>query len=422
MSTEKFYSELPALDNFFEVTDYHNFAWAPSDWYILITDVVDSTQAIEAGLYKEVNLLGACSIGAVVNIAGNVEIPFIFGGDGASILIPSSLLSAAKQALLATKNLAKHNFNLDLRVGVVPIAAVNEAGYKVKVAKFKVFDQYQQAVFSGGGINYATALVKNPDYTNIYSLNNLENAPKVVNLSGVCCPWQDLKSLYGEINSLIVTAMVEDGEQSTLIYQEVLAEIQKIYGIEKGFSPFYSGNLKLTFKDKDLNALLKTKSSAKNLLWHKTLLLQLKAQNLIALAFHKLKIEWKALKCVEDKQEVIKATDYQKFSDTLNMIISGTPAQRKKLVTFLEQKHKQGKLVYGLHTSDRALITCYVNDPNGCHVHFVDGADGGYTLAAKAMKKAAQAMQSQDKLLCIKDAQQQGRRQEAEGTRVLAIK
>ncbi|NEO97818.1 MAG: DUF3095 domain-containing protein [Symploca sp. SIO2E9] len=412
MSTEKFYSELPVLDNFFEVTDYQNFAWAPRDWYILITDVVDSTKAIEAGLYKEVNLLGACSIGAVVNIAGNVEIPFIFGGDGASILIPPSLLSAAKQALLATKNLAKQNFDLDLRVGVVPIAAVNEAGYQVQVAKFKVLDQYRQAVFSGGGINYATALIKNPDYTNIYCLNNLETSPKAANFIGVCCPWQDIQSLYGEINSLIVTAMVEDCEQEALIYQEVLAEIQNIYGIEEGSSPFYAGNLKLTFQDKDLNALLKVKSAAKNLLWHKTLLLQLKAQNLLALAFDKLKIECKVLKCIENKQEVVKATDYQKFSDTLNMIISGTPAQRKKLVTFLEQKHKQGKLVYGLHTSDRALITCYVNDPNGCHVHFVDGADGGYTLAAKAMKKAAQAMHN---------SKAEGRRQEAEGTRVLAI-
>lgn len=399
MSTENFYSELPALDNFFEVTDYQNFVCAPNDWYILITDVVDSTKAIESGLYKEVNLLGACSIGAVINIAGNIEIPFIFGGDGASILIPPSLLSAAKQALIAAKNLAKQNFDLDLRVGIVPISTVTGAGYKVKVAKYKVFDKYQQAVFSGGGINYATDLVKSPDPTNIYSLNNLETSSKVVNLSGVCCPWQDIQSLSGEINSLIVTAMVEDSEESALIYQEVLAEIQKIYGIEEGFSPFYSGNLKLTFQDKDLNALLKVKSAAKNSLWHKTLLWQLKAQNLLALAFNKLKIECKVLKCIENKQEVIKATDYQKFSDTLNMIISGTPAQRKKLVTFLEQKHKQGKLVYGLHTSDRALITCYVNDPNGCHVHFVDGADGGYTLAAKAMKKAARAMQSKETVL-----------------------
>jgi hypothetical protein len=43
--------------------------------------------------------------------------------------------------------------------------------------------------------------------------------------------------------------------------------------------------------------------------------------------------------------------------------------------------------VYGLHISDRALMTCLVFERNGRQVHFVDGADGGYALAAKEMKQ-----------------------------------
>ena len=35
---------------------------------------------------------------------------------------------------------------------------------------------------------------------------------------------------------------------------------------------------------------------------------------------------------------------------------------------------------------DRALMTCLVFEREGRQVHFVDGADGGYALAAKAMK------------------------------------
>jgi hypothetical protein len=42
--------------------------------------------------------------------------------------------------------------------------------------------------------------------------------------------------------------------------------------------------------------------------------------------------------------------------------------------------------VYGLHTSKTALMTCLVFDRFGKQVHFVDGSNGGYTLAAKQLK------------------------------------
>ena len=109
MNSENFYSQLPLLDNFLKITEIGNFVDVPDDWYIVVTDIRGSTQAIEAGKYKEVNLLGACSIVAVLNAAGETEIPFVFGGDGASLLMGPSLLPAAKIALLATQQLLRLN-------------------------------------------------------------------------------------------------------------------------------------------------------------------------------------------------------------------------------------------------------------------------------------------------------------------------
>jgi hypothetical protein len=34
----------------------------------------------------------------------------------------------------------------------------------------------------------------------------------------------------------------------------------------------------------------------------------------------------------------------------------------------------------------QALLTCIVFSYNGNHVHFVDGSDGGYALAARSLK------------------------------------
>jgi hypothetical protein len=60
-----------------------HYAALPDDWYIGVSDVVDSIGAIEAVRYRAVNLAGAASISAVANALGG-ELPlFVFGGDGA---------------------------------------------------------------------------------------------------------------------------------------------------------------------------------------------------------------------------------------------------------------------------------------------------------------------------------------------------
>jgi len=41
-----------------------------------------------------------------------------------------------------------------------------------------------------------------------------------------------------------------------------------------------------------------------------------------------------------------------------------------------------------LHESREALMTCFVQKTNQSdHIHFIDGGDGGYALAAVSLKK-----------------------------------
>jgi len=81
-----------------------------------------------------------------------------------------------------------------------------------------------------------------------------------------------------------------------------------------------------------------------------------------------------------------KNSDFQKFDDTVRMTIDSNPEQRKRLVEYLESQMHAGKLCYGIHVSDSALMTCMVFDRKESHLHFVDGASGGYALASKQMK------------------------------------
>ncbi|HEY9629456.1 MAG TPA: DUF3095 domain-containing protein [Coleofasciculaceae cyanobacterium] len=386
MSTDSFYAALPTLSHFLDSTNPRNFVAVPDDWYVLITDIAGSTQAIAQGRYKIVNLVGASSIVAVLNAIDRQEVPFIFGGDGASILVPASALVPARQAMLATRQCARDSFGLELRVGVVPVQVIRAAGYKLQVAKFRVSPHYSQASFTGGGLTYATHLIKAEADPNPYRLD-VNLSPSTADFSGLECRWQDIPSRQGNILNLIVSTHGSQSKSGDVIYAEVLEKIQEICGEESSYHPVLNTPLNLSFNPFKLWAEVSLRSpSAK--LWHRQrYLAKIFLENCLGYIFMRLKLRIGGMNWGIYKQDVVAATDFQKFDDLLRMVISSSAAQIAPLTDYLEQRFKAGELVYGTHISDRLLMTCLVFERDGHHTHFVDGADGGYALAAKAFKQ-----------------------------------
>jgi hypothetical protein len=136
-------------------------------------------------------------------------------------------------------------------------------------------------------------------------------------------------------------------------------------------------------KSENLYSEAKVINNSKGL-WYKKLYLWMKK---IRLFLMKIKIKLGLVDWEAEKKLVMYDTDYQKFDDTLRMVISGNSAQREKLTEYLEKQYQSGKLLYGIHVSDRVLITCLVYESQSRHIAFVDGADGGYALAAKSLKE-----------------------------------
>src|SRR5687768_9291019 len=94
-SSTSFYADLEVLPSFSDVAQPENYLPVPEDWHIATCDVRNSTQAVEAGNYKHVNTVGAAAVTAMLNAAGEIEIPFIFEGDGSSFCVPPGLLDGA---------------------------------------------------------------------------------------------------------------------------------------------------------------------------------------------------------------------------------------------------------------------------------------------------------------------------------------
>lgn len=376
MVSANFYADLSPFYEFIEITEGDRFVTAPKSWYLVVTDLVNSTQHIEAGRYKDVNLIGACSIVAILNIVGKVEIPFVFGGDGAALLIPPELYESAKTTLGGIQYLVQHSYNMELRAGIVP---VEDLQLPLLVAKLQISPNYDQAIFKGGGLTQATSLLKSSQKYHVPLQDEV-----LPDLSGLECRWQDIQSSQGEILSLIVQIGATTKLAEDYIYKSVINKIQVIYGSEQSLNPASSKHLILTFNPAKLAVETKAKSFRQK--WWLVYLLQIIIENLLASLLMVFKVKTPAIDWAEYKDIVTATTDYRKFDDALRMVITTTTSQRQALIDYLEIESAQGNVVYGFHVTDRALMTCLVFERSGRQVHFIDGADGGYAYAAKVLK------------------------------------
>ncbi len=387
MPNTDFYAKLPAITRFSDITNIEKYTQVPNGWHIIITDIKGSTNAIEEGRYKDVNTIGASSIIAVLNAVQKIDIPFVFGGDGATMIVPEEVLTATKSALLATKQLAQEMFKLELRAGIVPIETITQKGFDVKIAKFRASPNYHQAMFTGTGLSYAEKLVKDP--TAHYEL--VMDVPSKASYDGLECRWQDIYSQHGETVSLIIKATTGSPKTDSIVYRTAIEHIRKIYGTEEDFHPVAENQLHLTIKGKQLDSEVKVKAWQKSKLGKTLYRIYLQIVCFLSSLLMKSNITTNDLNFKLYKKILIETTDYKKFDDALRLVMAGTAEQRKKLVSELQKSHKKGELAYGIHVSDRALMTCLVFERYGKQVHFVDGADGGYARAAKEMKAQLKA-------------------------------
>jgi len=386
MASDDFYADLPVLEHFSGVCAPGNYRELPDDWCIVVGDVQDSTGAIRAGHYKGVNVLGVSIIAAVQNVAKPLAIPCIFGGDGASLAIPGRLVPKVRQALVATRTMAERQFGLHLRVGIIPCSAIRAAGNQVLIAKHRVSRYFVQCAFAGGGIEYAESLLKDPEAGRPFRFEG-HAAPEDVDFSGLECRWQAVPSRHGEIIALIVKSLAEGIDRQAAFYDEVLDTVHGIYGDDENCRPLHEEGLRMTYDPRKLQWESGVRGFGVGAFGKLRRYLFIVAQNVIGSVFFAFRMQTGGVPWDQYKPDLVLNTDFRKFDGLLREVISGTAEQRERLIAWLESRRAAGECVYGIHASPAALFTCLISKRHGDHLHFVDGADGGYAMAAAAMKE-----------------------------------
>lgn len=335
------------------------------------------------------NIAGAVGVIAVSNVFGHLRFPYVFGGDGVTMIIPPDCRQEAISAVCDSAAIMKKSFGLTVRVGAVTVDRVRREAGDVRIARMRISEKYVQASLDGPGIDYAEHLLKSDQ------IPVVDEVALHADTSGFSCRWDELPSQSGETLALIIEATSRSASEKSSTMREVAGAIDRCVGTGQGRNPVSRGRQRMirSLRQMKSEALVHSRGSSRSALRREQL--RIAFQILVVHAALMFRTGWrmangKLLRGIPE-HNVLNA-DFQKYDGRLKTVINCTPEQRAALVAELEQLEAEGRIIYGVHISDRAVMTCLIHARKDEEVHFIDAADGGYAQAAVGFKKKFAAL------------------------------
>lgn len=376
-NNQHFYTDLPLRKDSLGrlLSDENLFSRIPSDWHVIITDIKGSTQSVLSGRHQDVNLIAAGSIVTVLNIAFamNVTIPFFFGGDGATFIVPASLIDKLMEALTLYRENTLDNFGLELRTGTVPVADIYGKDHEIRIAKFSRSQAFSIPIVLGSGLDYAEKKIKGKDYL----LSGHKPQLEALDLSGMQCRWDQIPPPEDKEEIVTLLIIARHVELQPTAFKKVLQKMDELYGTPDVRQPISVSRLKLKTTFSRLGTEMRVRLG--KIKWFE--LLRTWVLSLYGYIYFSTK------KGKSYLESLVEMSDTLVIDGRINTVITGNATQRKALVELLDEMEKSGEIIYGLHISNASVMSCYVRDLKDDHIHFVDGSDGGYTQAARILKK-----------------------------------
>lgn len=381
---EDFFSELPVSPRAGDTFDPQRYRPAPDSWALVVTDIVDSTVAVGDGRHKSVNYVAAMAIAALRNLCAPTLLPFLFGGDGSVVMVPPSRVEQARVVLARLRGEALREFGFQLRVGLAPVGDLRRFGCDVLVGRFEPTRGNSFGVFAGGGIATLEAAVRGKGDPALQALSNIPESlddGQSVDLGGLSCRWDPLQSGRGCMLTLIIHGAAHPAQ--------VHAEVMRLAGGATDANPVRLQTLRIGWPPKGF--MLEARATRRGgLLWWSVA--RVLVNTLVARIVLGLGRPVGGFVPAKYLDEVTTNTDFCKHDETVSFVIDCPLPAVDKIKAYLDDQMAAGSLRYGAHVSQTALMTCLVSAvTDGLHVHFVDGGDGGYTIAAKGMKALARA-------------------------------
>lgn len=371
------FDTLPIERDFERLADAAVYHPLPDDWVIGLADIEGSTEAVASGQYKAVNTVAASVIAAVANALDDRDFPFVFAGDGAGFALPAALADNGRAALAAVAGWAQETFGFHLRIAMAPVAAIRSRGHDVRVARFAASADVSYTMFGGGGLAYAEARMKAGEFCIEPAVGEAARP----DLTGLSCRFSAIPAANGVILSIMVLPRDNASDaRFTAVVTDILA---LVCGTEAAGRPVPESGPEHRWPADGLMLEARTAAARSGRpLWVSVLAVAIRS-----LLAHLTFVTGKKVGAFEParyRAELVRNTDFRKFDDGLMMTLDCSLEVADRIAARIEEAEREGIVHGGLHRQDAALMTCFVPTASRSdHVHFVDGAMGGYSAAAE---------------------------------------
>jgi hypothetical protein len=196
------------------------------------------------------------------------------------------------------------------------------------------------------------------------------------------CRWNDIPASHGLILSLVVAPVTNGDTAFRKLVEDLLAELEGSSEVARPV-PENAPGVGWPPPGLDLEARASRKSGERLFMRR----LRVSAGTLIAFMIMRFGIRVGGFDPAVYRRDVVENSDFRKYDDNLRMTLDCTPALADRIERRLTKAEVDKVARFGLHRQPSAIMTCIVPSiSESTHVHFVDGAAGGYALAARRLK------------------------------------
>jgi len=205
-----------------------------------------------------------------------------------------------------------------------------------------------------------------------------------VDLAGLSCRWDALRSKRGKMVTLIIHGAADPGE--------IYATVMRLAAQDGDPQPVRLDTLNTRWPPKGF--MLEARACRRGG-WLAVSVLRVLGKTLLAWFIFARGRPTGGFDPQRYRREVVTNTDFCKHDETICFVIDCALDRVDSIRAYVDQCASGHTFRYGMDVSDTALMTCLVTSTaDSLHVHFVDGGGGGYTNAARSLKAAGRVAQA----------------------------